>query len=136
MLPRKLVLKAGAVLDFDNSGDTDPLLDGNQIVVKVSVDDTTFGFVGSAEDTEAFVFTILEDLISPWLADLGPNALFVQSLPPVLLDFNVDAIDLQLDVLNSGLGDWTGASLQVARQNGADPVDAIGSSAVARLRPG
>ncbi len=53
------------------------------------------------------------------------GTVFVEDGPPVLLDTDVDVIDTELDSLNGGLGNYSGASLTIARNGGANAEDIL-----------
>ncbi|MCJ2130715.1 Ig-like domain-containing protein, partial [Methylobacterium sp. E-045] len=54
---------------------------------------------------------------------LGGTVAYTENGPAVVLDADVDVTDTVLDTLNGGLGDYSGASLTLARSGGADAQD-------------
>ena len=60
---------------------------------------------------------------------LGGEAAYTEGAAPVVLDGSVQIVDAQLAALNGGNGDYSGASLTLARQDGAKSEDKLDISA-------
>ncbi len=54
---------------------------------------------------------------------LDGNPTYVENGPAMLLDIDVAVSDLELDVINGGNGNYSGASLTIVRDGGANSVD-------------
>ena len=63
---------------------------------------------------------------APAFANLDGTPAFTEGGQAVVLDGNVTISDLELDALNSGNGDYAGASLTIARSGGAQADDSFG----------
>ncbi|MEW8105359.1 MAG: FG-GAP-like repeat-containing protein, partial [Candidatus Thiodiazotropha endolucinida] len=88
-----------AVADMDGDGDVDVL----------------------ATDDAADTVTWYENVSSVTTLDGAPT--FVEDGAAVVLDADVDVKDAELDALNSGLGDYNGASLTLVRNGAANSDD-------------
>ena len=62
-------------------------------------------------------------------SSLGGTVAFTENGSSVRLDSDVTLSDLELDALQSGAGDYAGATLTLARQGGADASDTFGFGA-------
>lgn len=71
----------------------------------------------SATETARIRISPLND--APTLAGLDNNPAYVEAGAAVLLDNNVTIADVELDALNAGLGNYSGARLTVERSTGA-----------------
>ncbi|MEW8660421.1 MAG: FG-GAP-like repeat-containing protein, partial [Candidatus Thiodiazotropha endolucinida] len=91
-----------AVADMDGDGDVDVL----------------------ATDTVADSVTWYENVGSVTSLDGTPT--FVEDGAAVVLDADVDVSDAELDALNSGLGDYDGASVTLVRNGAANSDDVFG----------
>jgi hypothetical protein len=63
---------------------------------------------------------------APAFANLNGTPAFTEAGSAVRLDADVTVSDLELDALNGGNGDYSGASLTIARNSGADASDSFG----------
>ncbi|MEW8067834.1 MAG: FG-GAP-like repeat-containing protein, partial [Candidatus Thiodiazotropha endolucinida] len=91
-----------AVADMDGDGDVDIL----------------------ATDDAADTVTWYENVSSVTTLDGAPT--FVEDGAAVVLDADVDVKDAELDALNSGLGDYDGASVTLVRNGAANSDDVFG----------
>ena len=57
------------------------------------------------------------------LSTLGGEVSYTEGDAAVSLDASVAVFDIDLAALNSGLGDYSGATITLSRQGGADPQD-------------
>ena len=64
---------------------------------------------------------------------LDSARIYVEASAPVVLDSDVAVTDAVLDVLNSGNGDYNGASLNIVRQGGGNSDDVFGFSPMANV---
>ena len=62
-------------------------------------------------------------------SSLGGTVAFIENGAAVILDSDVTLSDAELDALQSGAGDYAGATLTLARQGGADASDTFGFGA-------
>ncbi|MCX2983187.1 DUF2341 domain-containing protein, partial [Halieaceae bacterium IMCC14734] len=70
---------------------------------------------GIATGTGAITVTIATENDAPLLSGLDATPTYVEGLTPVILDSTVSIADIELDTLNNGDGDYSGASLTLSR---------------------
>ncbi len=68
----------------------------------------------------------LDTTFNPSTNTLGGTVAYTENAAAVALDTTVQIADAQLASLNSGAGNYSGASLSLARQGGADSQDVLG----------
>src|SRR5690606_29962885 len=99
--------------DIDNDGDITAALPldaiGGPRVAGASVD------IGAVEGDRA-----------PELFDLNGGNTYIEGDVAVVIDSDVTVTDDELDELNSGNGNYSGASLAIARNGGAEASDTFG----------
>jgi VCBS repeat-containing protein len=66
-----------------------------------------------------------DDNTAPSLSGLDGGARYVEGDPAVRVDTDVSVADAELDALNGGAGDYTGATLRVLRDGGANAEDVL-----------
>jgi len=98
--------------------------------VDVSVNGTTTAY-STATDTASIRVSPLND--APTLEALDNTPIYVEAGAAVVLDDNATIADVELDALNSGLGNYSGASLTVERSTGANPEDVFSLSPIAGI---
>jgi hypothetical protein len=79
-------------------------------------------FSGAQSATNDLSITVNPVNDSPVLSNVGPSVAETEQTP-VLLDTNAAVSDVDLDPLNAGAGSYTGASLTVVRNGGANAQD-------------
>lgn len=77
----------------------------------------------SATDTASVTVTAVNDV--PVFANLDGTPTFIEGGSAVQLDANATISDQELDSLNGGNGDYSGASLTIARNGGANADDTL-----------
>ncbi len=77
----------------------------------------------SASDTASVTINAVND--APIFAGLDGTPSYTEGAAAVQLDANSTISDLEMDALNSGNGDYSGASLTIARNGGADASDLL-----------
>ncbi|MBN3051166.1 tandem-95 repeat protein, partial [Pectobacterium brasiliense] len=65
---------------------------------------------------------------APVFSNLNGGATFTEKGSAVVIDSNVAVVDTELDALSGGLGNYSGASLTLARNGGANSQDNFGNS--------
>ncbi|MBP2835520.1 putative Ig domain-containing protein [Dickeya parazeae] len=65
---------------------------------------------------------------APVFSNLNGGATFTEKGSAVVMDNNVTVADTELDALNSGQGNYSGASISIARNGGANTDDSFGNS--------
>ncbi|MEQ4451991.1 putative Ig domain-containing protein [Kosakonia sp. YIM B13605] len=65
---------------------------------------------------------------APVFSNLNGGATYTENGSAVVIDSDVTVADTELDALNSGLGNYNGASITVARNGGASSNDIFGNS--------
>ncbi|MGS4883412.1 DUF4347 domain-containing protein [Roseibium sp. MB-4] len=75
----------------------------------------------TASDTASVTVNAVND--APVFTGLDGTPAFTEGGSAVVLDANVTVADVELDALNGGNGDYSGASLTIARNGGADASD-------------
>ncbi|MGM3159355.1 DUF4347 domain-containing protein [Dickeya undicola] len=65
---------------------------------------------------------------APVFSNLNGGATYTENGSAVVIDSNVTVADTELDALNSGLGNYNGASITIARNGGASSNDVFGNS--------
>ena len=65
---------------------------------------------------------------APIFSNLNGGATYTENGSAVVIDNNVTVADTELDALNSGVGNYNGASITVARNGGASSNDIFGNS--------
>ncbi|NKI75388.1 DUF4347 domain-containing protein [Dickeya sp. CFBP 2040] len=65
---------------------------------------------------------------APVFSNLNGGATFTEKGSAVVMDNNVTVADTELNALNSGLGNYNGASISIARNGGANSNDSFGNS--------
>jgi hypothetical protein len=75
----------------------------------------------TASDTASVTVNAVND--APVFTGLDGTPAFTEGGSAVVLDANVTVADVELDALNGGNGDYSGASLTIARNGGANAVD-------------
>ncbi|WP_067487315.1 DUF4347 domain-containing protein, partial [Dickeya sp. CSL RW240] len=65
---------------------------------------------------------------APVFSNLNGGATYTENGSAVVIDNNVTVADTELDALNSGQGNYNGASLTLARNGGANSQDSFGNS--------
>ncbi|MGM3174397.1 putative Ig domain-containing protein [Dickeya lacustris] len=65
---------------------------------------------------------------APVFSNLNGGATFTEKGSAVVIDSNVAVADTELDALSGGLGNYSGASLTLARNGGANSQDSFGNS--------
>ncbi|WP_033580933.1 DUF4347 domain-containing protein, partial [Dickeya chrysanthemi] len=65
---------------------------------------------------------------APVFSNLNGGATYTENGSAVVMDNNVTVADTELDALNSGQGNYNGASITIARNGGANSVDTFGNS--------
>ncbi|WP_239223123.1 DUF4347 domain-containing protein, partial [Comamonas aquatica] len=65
---------------------------------------------------------------APVFSNLNGGATYTENGSTVVIDSDVTVADTELDALNSGLGNYNGASITVARNGGASSSDLFGNS--------
>ncbi|WP_067223306.1 DUF4347 domain-containing protein [Marinomonas gallaica] len=122
--------EALALNDTFTQGD----IDNNRIKYLHDGSETTsdsFGFslADGGEDSAAtltgqtFAITVTAVNDAPALSNLDNTPSYTEDGSPVLLDNSVSISDAELDPLNSGNGDYSGASVNIARTGGANTYD-------------
>ncbi len=66
---------------------------------------------------------------APTLANLNGGSTYTENASPIVIDSDVTVADTELDALNSGNGDYNGASVTIARNGGANAQDVFGNTA-------
>ncbi|XYK81214.1 MAG: DUF4347 domain-containing protein [Labrenzia sp.] len=121
-------------LTYRNTSD-DPTTSGNRVVTITSITDsggTAGGGVESATPNLTSTVTVSAVNDQPTLSSLGPDAGNVAytsgSTTFVAFDSGVDANlqDAELDALDSGAGNYNGATITLVRNGGADATDRFG----------
>ncbi|WP_409311494.1 DUF4347 domain-containing protein, partial [Pectobacterium sp. B1J-3] len=85
---------------------------GNATISAIKVDVTTTSTTNTA----------------PVFSNLNGGATYTENGSAVVIDNNVTVADTELDALNSGLGNYNGASITIARNGGASSNDIFGNS--------
>ncbi|MGL4980025.1 MAG: beta strand repeat-containing protein, partial [Plesiomonas sp.] len=65
---------------------------------------------------------------APLFSNLNGGATFTEKGSAVVMDSDVTVTDTELSALNSGLGNYNGASISITRNGGANSVDIFGNS--------
>ncbi|WP_420066124.1 DUF4347 domain-containing protein [Pectobacterium colocasium] len=65
---------------------------------------------------------------APVFSNLNGGATYTENGSTVVIDSDVTVADTELDALNSGLGNYNGASITIARNGGASSNDVFGNS--------
>ncbi|MCB2180939.1 MAG: tandem-95 repeat protein, partial [Desulfobulbaceae bacterium] len=102
--------------------DGDNPIDGNR-TVDISVSD---GALSSAVATTTINVDPVND--APTFAALDDTPTFTEDDPAVVLDMDATVADIELDALNGGNGDYSGATLTLLRNGGADSDDIFAHS--------
>ncbi|WP_279247500.1 beta strand repeat-containing protein, partial [Candidatus Litorirhabdus singularis] len=83
----------------------------------------TGGALGASGSMTVSITSVNE---SPTLAGVDATPTFIEDQSAIVLDSTVTIADVELDALNGGAGDYTGASLTLARNLAANPDDVFG----------
>ncbi|WP_129782201.1 tandem-95 repeat protein [Peristeroidobacter soli] len=87
------------------------------------------GWPGDADDYRSTVSMSSPpefEFTPPELGDGTPSVNYSRGDEPVLLAPEASLHDIELDALNGGSGNWSGATISVQRQGGADGADVFG----------
>jgi hypothetical protein len=95
---------------------------GPETLTILSSDQGFNGTGGPLSDSDGLSITVNPVNDSPVLANVGPIATVTEQITGTL-DSDVSVSDVDLDPLNGGLGSYTGASLTIARNGGANAQD-------------
>ena len=114
-------LAAGSGLAFTPAAN----VNGTIALTMVTNDLGLNGTPGAISDTDTVNITVVAQNDTPDLANVGANGTSTEQIIG-LLDINVTVSDVDLDPLNSGAGNYVGASLTIARQSGATAQDSFG----------
>ncbi|WP_279247496.1 beta strand repeat-containing protein, partial [Candidatus Litorirhabdus singularis] len=112
-------------LNYNNTNDLPPasvqinwdLSDGNG---------TAQGTGGALSASGSMTVSITSVNENPTLTGVDATPTYVEDQPAIVLDSTVTIADVELDALNGGAGDYTGASLTLARNLAANPDDVFG----------
>ncbi|MCX2980883.1 hypothetical protein EYC98_08400, partial [Halieaceae bacterium IMCC14734] len=115
-------------LTYSNTNDLPPasvqinwdLSDGNG---------TAQGTGGALSASGSMTVSITSVNENPTLTGVNATPTYVEDQPAIVLDSTVTIADVELDALNGGAGDYTGASLTLARNIAVNPDDVFGFTA-------
>ncbi len=91
------------------------------VTIEYKIDDSSGSATKTATGTVAVTVTPVND--QPILGGVDATPAYTEGTPAVTLDSNVSISDIELDALNSGIGDYDGSSLTVQRSGGANADD-------------
>ncbi len=114
---------------IDNSGASGALSTGSTRNLTGATGGTTAISANSVGITQ----TINAVNDAPVLTGVGPGFTYVENDPATLLDTNAAVSDVDLDAFNSSAGNYTGASLMIARNGGANAQDLLALSTTGAL---
>ncbi len=106
-------------ITYENTDSDNPTSGAHTVSFTVNDGD---GSTSTAADVTVTVNGINE---APAFSGLNGGDTFTENGSAVVIDGDVTVADEELDALNSGNGDYAGATLTVERQGGADPDDAF-----------
>ncbi|CDT99645.1 putative Ig family protein [Vibrio coralliirubri] len=104
----------------------DDAVDDNGETIIASLDSVSSGVANIGSDSSATV-TINQNS-RPVFTGLDSTPAYTEGGSAVVIDSDVTISDTELDVLNSGNGNYDGASLTISRNNGASSNDVFGHS--------
>ncbi len=114
-----LVNEVLRAVTYSNSSDNPPA----NATLKYTIDDGVGGGNNTGTATMSVNITATND--QPVFTDLDATPTFVEGGAAVQLDSNATIADAELDALNTGAGDYTGATLVLARNGGANADDVM-----------
>lgn len=81
---------------------------------------------GSGSPGNDFSLTLAN--LAPVFTNLNGGGTYVENGTAIIIDSNVTVADQELDLLNSGNGNYSGATLTIARNGGANSQDVFGNN--------
>ncbi|BDX07891.1 putative Ig domain-containing protein [Planctobacterium marinum] len=118
---------AGETETFDVTPTSDSTSEGNE-TVSISMSNLS-GAVGTVNISDTATLTILgDDNAAPVFSGLDNTPAYTEDGSAVTLDGDVSISDTELDALNSSAGNYSGATLTIARNGGANSDDEFSAS--------
>lgn len=105
---------------------TNALVEGTTYAIQIGVGaltDIAGNTISPINDNTTYNFTTVPANTPPVFSSLDGTPTFTEDGSAVVLDSNVTVADVELDALNGSNGDYTGASITIARNGGASSQD-------------